>query len=197
MHGNRAIWSDGWWACAKHATPWKARVGPSGNFKDDVWELYAPGHWSQAHDIAAGHPDKLAEMIEPFDKHAVRNNVYPLDDRHLERFLPELAGRPDNLLEHGTVELAPTAIGLGEGTAPNVKNRSFRLTVGLSADDFSRCDGALVAQGRRFGRRPPEPRSAYRRFRRRTCRSHDRSYGRGALPPPCGAAARAVRTGVP
>ncbi|AGP61032.1 arylsulfatase [Streptomyces rapamycinicus] len=151
MHGNRAIWSDGWWACAKHATPWKARVGPSGNFKDDVWELYAPGDWSQAHDIAADHPDKLAEMIELFDKHAVRNNVYPLDDRHLERFLPELAGRPDNLLEHGTVELAPTAIGLGEGTAPNVKNRSFRLAVALSADDFSRCDGVLVAQGGRFG----------------------------------------------
>ncbi|MBK1789136.1 arylsulfatase [Prauserella cavernicola] len=153
MHGNRAVWSDGWWACAKHATPWKARLGSGGNFDADVWELYAPGDWSQCDDVAGQHPEKLAELRELFDDQAKRNNVYPLDDRHLERFLPELAGRPDDLLSAGSVQLPATAWGLGEGAAPNVKNRSFRLTVEIEGGGTpeSTGDGVLVAQGGRFG----------------------------------------------
>ena len=63
-------------------------------FDDDVWELYGPDDWTQAHDIAAEQPEKLAELQRLFLIEAGKYNVLPLDDRRFERFNPDLAGRP-------------------------------------------------------------------------------------------------------
>ena len=48
MLGNRGIYHQGWTAVTKHRTPWKADTPPP--FDDDVWELYGPDDWTQAHD---------------------------------------------------------------------------------------------------------------------------------------------------
>ena len=62
---------------------------------DDVWELYdTTTDWTQAHDLAAEKPDKLAELQRLFLDEATKYNVLPLDDRRVERFNPDLAGRP-------------------------------------------------------------------------------------------------------
>ena len=45
-------------------TPWVATEMPA--FDDDVWELYGPDDWTQAHDIAAEQPEKLAELQRLF-----------------------------------------------------------------------------------------------------------------------------------
>ena len=84
---SRAIYKDGWWACAKlDKLPWDLskptleRFGPDVyEPENDVWELYyLPDDFSQANDLAAERPDKLAEMKELFWQEAERNNVLPL-----------------------------------------------------------------------------------------------------------------------
>jgi arylsulfatase len=88
MYGSRAIYKDGWWACAKlDKLPWDfspetlAHFGPGGqwNPEDDVWELYyLPDDFSQAHDLAADNPAKVAELVELFWAEAERHHVLPL-----------------------------------------------------------------------------------------------------------------------
>ncbi|MGZ4477775.1 MAG: arylsulfatase [Nocardioidaceae bacterium] len=85
--GSRAIYRDGWWACARlDRPPWDfspetlARFAPGVYDPDqDVWELYyLPHDFSQAHNLAAEQPEKLAELKELFWHEAERNRVLPL-----------------------------------------------------------------------------------------------------------------------
>jgi len=86
--GSRAIYSGGWWACARmDRRPWDLspetlrRWGPGSGWDPDQdnWELYyLPDDFSQARDLAAQHPDKLAELKELFWTEAERNRVLPL-----------------------------------------------------------------------------------------------------------------------
>jgi arylsulfatase A-like enzyme/uncharacterized membrane protein len=87
MLGSRAIYKDGWWACARlDKIPWDfspetmKRFAPGVYDPDkDVWELYyLPDDFSQAKDLAAKHPDKLAELKELFWQEAERNRALPL-----------------------------------------------------------------------------------------------------------------------
>ena len=57
MFCNRGIYHKGWTAVTRHSTPWV--MAPSPPLDDDVWELYAPDDWTQAHDLAAEQPEKL------------------------------------------------------------------------------------------------------------------------------------------
>ena len=47
--------------------------------------------WTQAHDLAAGQPEKLAELQELFMVEARKYNVLPVDARRFERFNADLA----------------------------------------------------------------------------------------------------------
>ncbi len=88
MYGSRAIYKDGWWACAKlDKLPWDfapetlARFGPGSGWDPgkDVWELYyLPDDFSQAHDVAAEHPEKVDELVTLFWTEAERNRVLPM-----------------------------------------------------------------------------------------------------------------------
>jgi arylsulfatase A-like enzyme len=57
MFVNRGIYHKGWTAATRHSIPWKPTEMPA--YDDDVWELYAPEDWTQAHDLAADQPEKL------------------------------------------------------------------------------------------------------------------------------------------
>ena len=124
-------------------------------FDQDTWELYdVRADWSQAHDLAADDPERLARLQALFDEEAEKHQVLPLDDRVTERENPELAGRYD--LRHGRLRavLGRHTGRLSEEAAPNVKNRSHRITVDLDipADHPPQStQGVLVAQGGRFG----------------------------------------------
>ena len=94
MMCNRGIYHQGWTAVTQHRTPWEFSGQPR-TIDDDVWELYDnTTDWTQAHDLAAEHPDKLAELQRLFEIEATKYNVLPLDPRFAERFNAELAGRP-------------------------------------------------------------------------------------------------------
>ena len=47
MFCNRGIYHQGWTAVTRHSIPWMSTRMPA--FDDDVWELYAPDDWTQAH----------------------------------------------------------------------------------------------------------------------------------------------------
>jgi arylsulfatase A-like enzyme len=148
MHGNRGVFHEGWTAVTKHRTPWTVGQIEMPDFEDDRWELYdTTTDWTQARDIAAEHPEKLAELQALFLAEAEKYDVLPLDDRFLERLIPELSGRK---LAPSTMTLDRSMGRLAEDAVPNLKNTSWRVTAEIEpADEHS--DGVLVAQGGQFG----------------------------------------------
>ena len=115
-----------------------------------MWELYdTTTDWTQAHDIAADHPDKLAHLQRLFLIEAVKHQVLPLDDRRVERFNSDLAGRPS--LITGTSQLLFGGMGrLTENTVLNLKNKSYSVTADIEVPD-EKANGVIVAQGGAFG----------------------------------------------
>ncbi|MFN8481605.1 MAG: arylsulfatase [Anaerolineae bacterium] len=148
MFVNRGIYHKGWTAVTRHSTPWV--VEPLHPYDEDVWELYDTNtDWSQAHDLAAAMPEKLAEMQRLFLIEAVKYNVLPLDDRRIERFDPALAGRP--VLARGNSQLLFGGMGrLTENTVLNVKNKSHSVTAEVTVADAP-ASGVIIAQGGAFG----------------------------------------------
>ncbi len=61
---------------------------------DDVWELYAPDDWTQARNLAADDPAKLAELQRLWLIEAVKYNVVPLDDRCVRALQPRHCRAP-------------------------------------------------------------------------------------------------------
>ena len=91
---NRGIYHKGWIAVTRHSTPWLFGAELPA-LDDDVWELYnTTTDWTQSHDLSTDHPYTLAELQRQFLIEGARYQVLPLDDRRVERFNSELAGRP-------------------------------------------------------------------------------------------------------
>src|SRR6185312_1320123 len=63
VFGNRGIYHEGWMAVAVHRYPWLPGDLDWGSFEDDRWYLFdTTTDWTQAHDVAASHPEKLEEL---------------------------------------------------------------------------------------------------------------------------------------
>jgi arylsulfatase A-like enzyme len=150
MFGNRGIYHRGWSAVTKHKTPWMMVDPDMGPFDDDVWELYdGNSDYSQAHNLAAEHPQKLADLQRLWLIEAAKYNVLPLDDRTAERFVPEMAGRPS--LIRGNSQLFFAGMGrLSENSVVSIKNKSFSVTAEVTVPEGG-AEGVLIAQGGRFG----------------------------------------------
>jgi hypothetical protein len=144
MFVNRGIYHKGWTAVTRHSIPWVGAAELPA-YDDDLWELYAPDDWTQAHDLAADQPERLAELQRLFLIEAARYQVLPLDDRRFERFNPETAGRPQ--LIRGTTQLLFEGMGrLSENSVLNVKNKSHAVTAQIDVPEGG-AEGVLVAQG--------------------------------------------------
>jgi arylsulfatase len=149
MFCNRGIYHRGWTAVTRHSIPWD----PSSDlpaFDDDVWELYdTTMDWTQARDLAAEQPERLRELQRSFLLEAVKYNVLPLDDRRVERFNPDIAGRPT--LVKGDSQLLFSGMGrLSENSVLNLKNKSHAVTAEIMVPDGG-ASGVLIAQGGEFG----------------------------------------------
>jgi arylsulfatase len=148
MFCNRGIYHQGWTAVTRHSSPWMMGAELPA-FDDDVWELYGPGDWTQAHDLAATQPDKLHELQRLFVLEAGKYNVFPLDDRRVERFNADLAGRPQ--LIRGRSQLLFGGMGrLSENSVVVIKNKSHAVTAQVVVPDGD-ADGVMIAQGGAFG----------------------------------------------
>jgi arylsulfatase len=148
MFGARAIYEDGWWACAKlDKAPWDlspetiSRFAPGVYDPDnDVWELYyLPDDFSQAHDLAADQPDKLAELKELFWQEAERNRVLPLLGG-LALFFGILPPLP-TVTRH---TFAGDVQNVQRGMVPRVFGRSYAIEAELEVPDRG-AEGVLVA----------------------------------------------------
>lgn len=143
---NRAIYDKGWIACAQHTLPWRQDLAP-GEWEKDKWELYhLDEDFSEAKDLAADNPKKLAELKTLFDEEAKRNNVYPFDDRGAARLAipkPSPGGSDPKRTKFtyyaGVSRLAETA-------APNTKNRSHRVSAVIEMPNAG-AEGVIVAEG--------------------------------------------------
>jgi hypothetical protein len=150
MFCNRGIYHKGWSAVTKHRTPWIMAGQELPAFDDDVWELYDGNKdWSQAHDLSKEMPEKLRELQRLWLIEAVKYNVLPLDDRQVERFVPEIAGRP-TLIKGNSQLFFPGMGRLSENSVVSIKNKSWSATAELVASDGD-TSGVIIAQGGRFG----------------------------------------------
>jgi arylsulfatase len=146
MMGNRGIYHNGWTACTRHRTPWKADAPPP--FDQDVWELYAPDDWTQSNDIAKKDPKKLAELQRLWLIEAVKYNCVPLDDRGFERINPDIAGRPQPIT--GNSQILFQGMRVSEACVLTLKNKSHSVTAEVNVTNGS-ANGVIVTQGGEAG----------------------------------------------
>lgn len=149
LFGNRGIYHDGWLACTTPLVfawePEPKNVTPE-SFQ---WELYHLSEdFTQAKNLAEQEPERLKQLEELWWAEAGRNNVLPLNfspqatvEAVFER--PSLTrGRKQFIYHQGTVRIP-------EGTAPALKNTSYRITTVVDVPDTGG-DGVIVTQGGRF-----------------------------------------------
>jgi arylsulfatase A-like enzyme len=148
---NQAIYHDGWMASTTpKRLPWEGRGESTPDpFNDYTWELYnLTEDYSQVDDLAQQYPEKLEELRAVFLAEAKKNQVFPLDDRYIERADP--ANRPEP--NRGRTEFVyyGGTIRIPEGAAVNIKNRSFSITAHLTIPEGG-AEGMIMTQGGWFG----------------------------------------------
>jgi arylsulfatase A-like enzyme len=148
MFGNRGIYHDGWVACTTpHFAPWQdvLTTPPVNVINGYKWELYhVADDFSEATNLADKYPDKLHELQLLFYSEAARYNVLPLDDSKAMRMdvsiRPSLTRGRTQFTYYGPVKRIP------EGAAPDIKNRSFRITANVVLPKGNE-QGIIVTQG--------------------------------------------------
>ena len=149
MFGNRAIYQDGWLAGTTPVSlPWTGAAQPVDIIDGYQWELYHVAEdFSQARNLAAAYPEKLQQMQELFYNQAQLYNVLPLDDRKA-RF--DVSIRPSLTAGRNSFTYYQGMKRIPEGSAPDMKNRSFSLTADIEVPEKGG-EGVLATQGGRFG----------------------------------------------
>jgi hypothetical protein len=110
------------------------------NPDDDVWELYhLPADFSQAHDLAAESPEKLAELKELFWVEAERNRVLPLLGC-LSVFYGILPPLPTVTRQ----TFAGDVQNVQKGLVPRIAGRSYAIEAELTVPEGG-AEGVLVA----------------------------------------------------
>ena len=130
---NRAIYDNGWIACAQHTLPWRQDLAP-GNWDKDKWELYnIDEDFSESNDMAAAMPKKLAEMRELFDEEAEKNNVYPFDTAALHDSACRSRHRVDRIRTERILPITRERCGCRR------QRRQTRRTARIESRQLSRC----------------------------------------------------------
>ncbi|MES2389998.1 MAG: arylsulfatase [Acidobacteriota bacterium] len=142
MHGNVSLYSDGWMAAKRTGMlPWTymANTGSA----PPQWELYdLRKDYSEAKDVAAGNPAKLAELQAKFNGEAMKFKVFPID--------PRVAGRqhlnPPPPGGRSFYTFYPGDGHLYDALAPGTRNRTHTFTAYVEVPKGG-ADGVLVAEG--------------------------------------------------
>jgi len=144
-NGSRGLYHDGWYAAAfGPLSPWLT-VSPglaTWDANKDVWELYnLKNDFSQADDLAAKEPERLAAMKELFLKEAEANKVFPVGAGIWTRLHPE--DRVKVPYTHWTFDETTTR--LPEFAAPGIGRESNQVTIDV--DIGQNASGVLYALG--------------------------------------------------
>jgi arylsulfatase A-like enzyme/uncharacterized membrane protein len=150
MFGGRGMYKDGWWAASRpDRLPWDvspatlAQFGPEADWdpdRDVGWELYnLPDDFTQAHDLAAEHPDKVRELQELWWSEAERNRVLPLMGG-----LSVMYGILPPLPTVTRFAFAGDVQNVQRGMAPRIQGRSYAIEAELNVPEGG-AEGVIVA----------------------------------------------------
>ena len=133
--GNRAMYKDGWWLAMKTPRiPWVVTPDALRPYAPGVWDpdadpaelYYLPDDFTQAKDLAADHPGKVAELKELFWAEAEKYKVLPLLAT-LSAFFGILPPRPDAV----PVEYRGDVQNIMSGMIPRIYNHSYAISADL------------------------------------------------------------------
>jgi arylsulfatase len=146
MLGSRALYHRGWKAVVFHPPPFISYDGTDTTkpFDEDVWELYhVEEDFSEVHDLAASHPEKLEELKALWWEEAGKFQVLPLNNQ------PGRFGDPRH--RRTRYEFLGPVGPLAEAIAPSLKNRSFVITADLALPADQPLRGVIAAHGAHAG----------------------------------------------
>jgi arylsulfatase len=149
MMGQWALYDDGWLLSTKvNRAPWQAfGVANPDPLNNQVFQLYdLTKDFSQANDIAAQHPEKVAELREKFVAEAKKYQVFPLDASVAGRIV---APRPN--ITAGRTEFVYTRpmVGLPQGDSPFLLDSSYTITADITVPEGG-AEGMILTSGGRF-----------------------------------------------
>ncbi|MCY2967115.1 MAG: sulfatase-like hydrolase/transferase, partial [Planctomycetota bacterium] len=146
-NASRGIYHDGWFACTfgpfvPQDTPSTGARLKNWDPNTDLWELYdLTQDFSQAVDLAAKEPERLAKLKELFLAEAKANKALPIGGGLWTRFHPEdVITSPYN-----SWRFDDTTTRMPEFSAPGLGKRSTHVT--LSVDVGDNASGVLYALG--------------------------------------------------
>lgn len=145
--GSRGIYHDGWFAGAVGPRlPWVPGLPPgmaTWTPDQDAWELYnLDEDWTQANDLAAQMPEKLAQLRETFAIEAAKNAVLPVGGGlWVPVYHPELRIAPP----FSEWEFSGDMIRMPEFCAPGLGNKNNKVTIDLEVPENA--SGVLYALG--------------------------------------------------
>ncbi len=162
MFGNRAMYKDGWMAsCRVARLPWRLDPEATAPLAPGVWdpdkdtcELYhLDEDFSQADDVAAKYPQRLADLKTLFWSEAEKYQVLPMLGGLAVawRIRPPESERTTFTYRQGVENIAP-------GTIPDIYNRSYSISADLEIQRNTCAvwwcvgsDGVIVADGSFLG----------------------------------------------
>jgi arylsulfatase A-like enzyme len=144
-NGSDGIYKDGWYACTfGPLSPWlNAQPGlEQWDSSKAVWELYdLTNDFTQMHDLAKEHPEKVEEMRKLFLVQAEENKVFPIGAGIWLRIHPE--DRVKSPYTRWTFDHTTTR--MPEFTAPALGNHNNSVTINLECGEDA--NGVLYAMG--------------------------------------------------
>lgn len=150
IFGNRGMYKDGWMACARlDRIPWQLdpktmkRFAPGSGWDPDKdkWELYNLNEdFSEANDLAAQHPEKLAELKALFFEEADKYQATPLLGGMATMF-----GFPPPAEHRAAFTYYPGTENISSGMVPPIYSRPFSISADLDAP--AGAEGVIVAEG--------------------------------------------------
>ncbi|MEZ5457804.1 MAG: arylsulfatase [Steroidobacteraceae bacterium] len=135
------LYSDGWWA--------GYRPEPSEELGPDLqttaaWQLFdLRNDFSQSRDVAAAHPERLAEMKREFAEQAGRSHVFPITRARVPLSARAPLDQPGRHVFHAGTERH------SDWGFPNIRRRSWSMTAYMEVPPDGG-SGVIVNQGGRF-----------------------------------------------
>jgi arylsulfatase A-like enzyme len=148
MMSNRGVYQDGWYANTTPPVPPWVLNAPMPDVNNYKWELYNLNEdYSQYDDLAAKMPGKVEELQAQFAQQAKLYNVYPLANSSFAR---AIMPRPSATAGKTVFTYTGENPGIPTGNAPNILNRSFKITAEVEVPQGGG-NGLIVKEGGRFG----------------------------------------------
>ena len=143
---SRSIYLDGWKATTDHVSKGvlaeEELLEGSTDLAADHWALYhLDEDFSEAHDLAEAEPDRVRQLADRWWFEAGRNQVLPLEDSLMGRFIAMEPGPPPR----AAYTYRPGGSSVAEDVGPSLSG-GFRITADVEVPEGG-AEGILCAQG--------------------------------------------------